>query len=493
MTDRPDGGDAPGARSGEASEARASESQAARIIGRFGGIRPMAAKLGVAVSTIQGWKQRGRIPAERREALLAVARRLGVPLTPDDFLEPGEAAAGAVGSAGPEAASRVAKVGGAAFEAGGSKAATAEPATAEPPAAEAKARRQRGPRAVLWVVALALVIGAAVSWREWAPYVAAYVGVDLAGLTAGGPGPVPSEELPALTARVEVLEEQVVRAAAAFAELEGGRDVPTGALGSLAGRVAALERALSELQERLGEPGPEPGPVAALADRVAALEQTVRAPVPAEARGEAVDAGLEADLRQLSRELADLRAGAAANRSGPALVLAVGQMREALRTSEPFAEELEAVQALAADDPAVAEALAAFSGRAEAGIPTAAELAARFDGVAGAVVRAAAAARDGGWVEQALARLASVVTVRPTGEEVGGTGPGAAVARAEVRLAAGDLDGAVAALASLRGPAAAAAADWLDDARARLAAERGLKALHAHATRVLAGASGPAP
>jgi hypothetical protein len=215
--------------------------------------------------------------------------------------------------------------------------------------------------------------------------------------------------------------------------------------------------------------------------------------VPAEARGEAADAGLEAGLRQLARELADLRAGAAASRSGPALVLAVGQMREALRTSEPFAEELEAVQALAADDPAVAEALAAFSGRAEAGIPTAAELAARFDGVAGAVVRAAAAAGDGGWVEQALAGLASVVTVRPTGEEVGGTGPGAAVARAEARLGAGDLDGAVAALASLRGPAAAAAADWLDGARARHAAERGLKALHAHAVRVLSRAGGPAP
>lgn len=490
MTDRPDGGDAAaGARSGEASAARASESQAARVIGRFGGIRPMAAKLGVAVSTIQGWKQRGRIPAERREALLAVARRLGVPLAPDDFLEPGEAAAGGSKAAAAEPA---------AAEPTAAEPATAAPAAAEPAATEAKARRKRGPRAVLWVVALALVIGAAGSWREWAPYVAAYVGVDLAGLTAGRPGPAPAEELPALTARIEALEEQVVRAAAAFAELEGERDVPAGALGSLAGRVAALERALSEFQEGLGEAGSEPGPVvAALADRVAALEQTVeqtvRAPVPAEARGEAADAGLEAGLRQLSRELADLRAGAAANRSGPALVLAVGQMREALRTSEPFAEELEAVQALAADDPAVAEALAAFPGRAEAGIPTAAELAARFDGVAGAVVRAAAEAGGGGWVEQALAGLASVVTVRPTGEEVGGTGPGAAVARAEARLGAGDLDGAVAALASLRGPAAAAVADWLDDARARLAAERGLKALHAHAVRVLARAGGPAP
>ena len=61
------------------------------------------------------------------------------------------------------------------------------------------------------------------------------------------------------------------------------------------------------------------------------------------------------------------------------------------------------------------------------------------------------------------------------------------------RLVLARLDGAVAALASLRGPAAAAVADWLDDARARLAPERGLKALHAHAVRVLARDGGPAP
>ncbi|MFQ5971979.1 MAG: carph-isopro domain-containing protein, partial [Alphaproteobacteria bacterium] len=39
------------------------------LIERFGGIRPMAARLGVAVSTVQGWKQRDAVPAKRLEAI----------------------------------------------------------------------------------------------------------------------------------------------------------------------------------------------------------------------------------------------------------------------------------------------------------------------------------------------------------------------------------------------------------------------------------------
>ncbi|MDH3232075.1 MAG: mitofilin family membrane protein [Alphaproteobacteria bacterium] len=47
--------------------------QAERIIARFGGIRPMAAKLGVAVTTVQGWKERGTIPLPRHAQILAAA------------------------------------------------------------------------------------------------------------------------------------------------------------------------------------------------------------------------------------------------------------------------------------------------------------------------------------------------------------------------------------------------------------------------------------
>lgn len=50
------------------------------VIKRFGGIRPMAKKIGVAVTTIQGWKKRDVIPANRRESVLAAAQEHGIDL-----------------------------------------------------------------------------------------------------------------------------------------------------------------------------------------------------------------------------------------------------------------------------------------------------------------------------------------------------------------------------------------------------------------------------
>ncbi len=46
---------------------------AAVIIEKFGGIRPMSAKINVAVTTIQGWKKRDAIPATRKDAILEAA------------------------------------------------------------------------------------------------------------------------------------------------------------------------------------------------------------------------------------------------------------------------------------------------------------------------------------------------------------------------------------------------------------------------------------
>ncbi|HZH28678.1 MAG TPA: mitofilin family membrane protein [Azospirillaceae bacterium] len=56
-------------------------SPASVIIERFGGIRPMAGKLDVPVTTVQGWKKRGHIPVARHAELKAAADRLGIPLS----------------------------------------------------------------------------------------------------------------------------------------------------------------------------------------------------------------------------------------------------------------------------------------------------------------------------------------------------------------------------------------------------------------------------
>lgn len=51
---------------------------AARVIEAFGGIRPMAAKLGIAATTVQGWKKRGAIPEARQADILRAAQEAGV-------------------------------------------------------------------------------------------------------------------------------------------------------------------------------------------------------------------------------------------------------------------------------------------------------------------------------------------------------------------------------------------------------------------------------
>lgn len=69
------------------------ETQADRVIAKFGGIRPMAEKLStpdtpVAHTTVQRWKETGFIPAKRQPFVLEKAREHGIPLTPADFFPP---------------------------------------------------------------------------------------------------------------------------------------------------------------------------------------------------------------------------------------------------------------------------------------------------------------------------------------------------------------------------------------------------------------------
>jgi hypothetical protein len=54
---------------------------ASEIIDRFGGIRPMASKIDVAVTTVQGWKKRGSIPPSRMQEIVNAADIYNVDLS----------------------------------------------------------------------------------------------------------------------------------------------------------------------------------------------------------------------------------------------------------------------------------------------------------------------------------------------------------------------------------------------------------------------------
>ena len=50
------------------------------VIAAFGGIRPMATKLGISFTTVQGWKTRGQIPTARWAEVEAAAATNGINL-----------------------------------------------------------------------------------------------------------------------------------------------------------------------------------------------------------------------------------------------------------------------------------------------------------------------------------------------------------------------------------------------------------------------------
>jgi hypothetical protein len=275
--------------------------------------------------------------------------------------------------------------------------------------------------------------------------------------------------------------------------------ISPGEVAALADRVAALEsRPASavppELGERLAEleQRPQPAVPADLAERVKRLEERpAPAAVPAdlaqrvqqlEQRPEADPAAAAAartEAQRLAGEVQALqqrldaieareRRDEAVDRTDQALLLAVTQLRQTAAAGRPFAAELGAATALAKDRPDIAASLATLQPLAAKGVPTAAALARQFETTAGAIARAGAAPPSEDWRDQILAKLRGLVTIRRVGKDGGATGADAAVASAEQALAADDLAGAVTVLGTLQDAEAAAAKPWLEAARRRL-------------------------
>jgi len=232
-------------------------------------------------------------------------------------------------------------------------------------------------------------------------------------------------------------------------------------------RVALLEgaaKAQPTVSPRLADD------VKALADGVAELRKT--------AADSATVLRLADRLAKVEGELHELQARRS---SGAALLLAVGQLRAAVDQALPFDAELRALKALAPDDAETAKPLTVLKPRAATGIPTRLALVERFAQLEPAIVRAEALPAGDGWWRQSLNRLMTLVIVRREDGDADGIGAAAVVARVRARLAVNDFAAAIAEAATLTEGPAETAKGWLDDARARLAADQALSELAAQA------------
>ncbi|MDP6786651.1 MAG: mitofilin family membrane protein [Rhodospirillales bacterium] len=400
----------------------------------------------------------------------------------------------------------------------------AAPPTTATGTIEAPAPRpaQRGgggaPRAFLLAVVGMAFIGGALYATEpmWFPVLDSY-------LSKAAKDPFLDPRMTGLDDRVGALENQAkarAESSATIADLERRRRLSSERLAALIEQVDGLATALESVKKMIaattlpavaedtseslrrfsqrleGLEGTRSA-LGEVASRLSKLESAAAAEdsEAVDLKGlEARNTELSAAINRLAQRLNALAVPAGAGDHGaaakaPAVVLAVGQLRAALRTSGPFAKELAAVEAVAGKNAEAAPAIAALRPHAATGIAALESLRRRFDATAGEIVAAPLGGAGTGWKERAGRWLTSLVRVRRTAAVAAddGTGEGteAVVARAETLLRAGDLIAAVQVLGALEGPAAAAAEDWLADARARLAAERDVAKLHIFAISLL--------
>lgn len=376
-----------------------------------------------------------------------------------------------------------------------------------PPSADVAPPRQSSAvlRAFAWLsmVFALLIVVAAVSWPWWSERLAAAFPQLRLG---GGEDPV----VAVLAGRVDALEERAraleSERSAAVSTLEEQRAQFSSTIEGLMGRFADLEKELKQTRElaaiaqsaddvtaanqslealasRLARLEKEDGRVEGLVARLTRIEKEGASSVQGSAER---DSRLRAALQEVTDRLQILEtkspAGSSDEVGARAMVLAVAQLRDTVKSGLAYAADLEALQAVAGERKIIADAIEVLTRRADTGVPSLAQLRGQFGQVAGQVAAAGDQAPESGdWVARTTERLKSLVRIRQVGETADPNTREGAVAMAERLLGAGDLKSAVTVLSKLDGPAAELLAPWLSSAGDRIEIEKALAALHVHA------------
>ncbi len=452
------------ASSDQNSLAKASE----RLIQRFGGIRPMANKLEVPVTTVQGWKKRGAIPATRLADLRLAAQRHGIKLDEAEL----------------EAVSR-----------------SDDRAAAVPPAAGPTIKDQPAAEARSTPIPVDTPLPVEPVLPRTAEAVPPFeLAVEPEPDAETVPGAMP-ERLSAARERLVAVQAAMANAsqrfvvsgatrlsiaAALVALIAAGIAVwsppsPTSTTASGTAASPASERRIGDLESKVARVALEQGSqTTAIEKQITALDSRLALAATRQSADELAEriAVLERDLPALQQRVASQGIGA------PALgvLLAATQLRGVLATATPFVNELAALRLTGFNDAPLRQALDAIGGRASTGIATEAWLIGRFSTVQTNILRAAS-------IGNPAARIADVFldtlsdwlppVYRLTGVSEGST-PRAIADRTEAAMAAGDFPRAVDILGELSGLPAEVAAPWLAEARARVVADRSRTLLAKH-------------
>lgn len=342
-------------------------------------------------------------------------------------------------------------------------------------------------RFVLWLVVIIVLAGggAYVTKDVWLPMAQPHL-ANIPGM-GGGVQTAPKDEaspVEVLDERISALEQKLASSAendGAMATLKAEKDRVQAEMNKALARISDLERRLKEVRELAQAVTSSSGGDIDLSPVMSRIDQ------------------LEDSGRRTTQQLAVLanqvdtgmQASAANNGDGKAsgLILAIAQLRDTALSGQPYAAQLNAFRILASDNTDYVAAASRLTVSADSGLPTSEELSDSFNDVAGDII-SLARSQDGDWLEQAAARMSSLVSIRRTDGQSGDPVEDA-VAEIETRLSARDVPGAVQVASGLSdiltGEARTLLEGWLLDAKMRASAERALNAIH---TSALAGLGG---
>lgn len=344
-----------------------------------------------------------------------------------------------------------------------------------------------GGKFVLWLVIFIALAGGGTFvtkdiWLPMAqPYLAKIPGFAEAQTASESSTPSPMDSL---NERITALEQKLAVSATndrEMAALKAEKDRVQAEVAKALGRISDLEGRLKEVRElaqAVTSSGGGDVDLSPVMSRIDQLEDSGRRTTEQLASlANQVETGIQAS----STNSGDGKA------SG--LILALAQLRDTALSGQPYAAQLNAFRLLAGENADYIAAASRLAGTADAGLPTSEELRDQFTGVAGDII-ALARSQDGDWLEQAAARMSSLVSIRRTDGQSGDPVEDA-VAEIESQLTARDVPGAVQIASGLSdilaGEARSLLEGWLLEAKARSGAERALNAMH---TSALAGLGG---
>jgi hypothetical protein len=301
------------------------------------------------------------------------------------------------------------------------------------------------------------------------------------------PAPTPdTEALAKLDGRIKALEGQtppdIVGLTDRVAQLEQALKALASAAkdGGSVTDAAAINQQITEAEQRIQENLDK-----ALADAEAANAatlQTIQASIDEMKTKIAAlaEAGTSEppDLTALTERVAKLETaidkGMAGSKSAAAAI-AFANLSSAVAEGRPFAAEIATIKSFVAD-PGDLGPLPAY---ADKGIATVPELARSFAASRDAALAAASPVPSGSLIDRLLASASTLVKVKRVDEAATGDSASAVLARAEALLDKGDLAGSVKQIETLDGAPREAFSTWLDEAKARLSADAILQRLEA--------------